>query len=774
MIGSNKNLISEVYNFMKKYALLIVLLFLLPNAFTDDFIVENGQSIQDMIDSAKEGDSIFIKEGIYRENIIVNKSLKIYGIGRVIVDGCGEPAIKIKADFVSISSIEFFNSSEEVVIFEGGNGLIEKSKVYRGRYGIIGNKTNIKNCEIFECGGGILANNSYLEDCEIYKCGIGLEISQNNYILNFKIYNCGVGIYGENSSNNLIEKSEIYKCNNNQGEIFFINSTSNKIKECNISYGSFGIKIVESEGVEISECMIVKSRYGIKIENSYKIKIYKNLIKRCRFSISLEKSKDILINYNDIVESEMYSIDASYSICDARKNYWGKIIPQKFHKKLSKIRYVPWLLEPVYNNYSFEEYNKKTYKRKEEEFEKINKKTPKIETVDFDPLVDIWVGVKIKRVRFPEKKKLKLLIDGKKNSSIFYGDENPEIIFWENVDDKKQFVEISFNLGKKFDIFYDLATGGWFGDDLLRDDDGYGHIKYSNYEIWFDITYNDYDNDGLTYWEEVNIYHTDPYLSDYGIDYDGDGISIEWEDKYGYEPFDREDHANLDPDNDGLNNLEEYYMSYNLSNPFAKDIFIEIDYMPQYKIYNESIQILCDAFSEHSITLHIKVDNLLPYREKIYYKEARDFYWDYFLGGDVNSPKHGVYHYLILVAYGPVSRGGNVFVGYDNCDSILLSCQYINDWRVGEKRKIAYASLLMHELGHNLGLFEDDFGGIDNESCNAPWLSGYWKYANYKSCLNYRYSFSLVDYSDGSHGINDFNDWEKIDLSFFKNSYYYG
>jgi len=67
----------------------------------------------------------------------------------------------------------------------------------------------------------------------------------------------------------------------------------------------------------------------------------------------------------------------------------------------------------------------------------------------------------------------------------------------------------------------------------------------------------------------------------------------------------------------------------------------------------------------------------------------------------------------------------------------------------------------MHELGHNLGLFEYTFGGIDNESCNT------------KSCLNYRYSFSLVDYSDGSRGENDYDDWSNINLSFFKHSTYY-
>jgi hypothetical protein len=43
------------------------------------------------------------------------------------------------------------------------------------------------------------------------------------------------------------------------------------------------------------------------------------------------------------------------------------------------------------------------------------------------------------------------------------------------------------------------------------------------------------------------------------------------------------------------------------------------------------------------------------------------------------------------------------------------------------------------------------------------------EWGNYKSVMNYLYIFDkkLVDYSDGSHGNNDQNDWEKFYLPFF-------
>jgi hypothetical protein len=36
--------------------------------------------------------------------------------------------------------------------------------------------------------------------------------------------------------------------------------------------------------------------------------------------------------------------------------------------------------------------------------------------------------------------------------------------------------------------------------------------------------------------------------------------------------------------------------------------------------------------------------------------------------------------------------------------------------------------------------------------------------------MNYRYVYSgMIDYSDGSRGKNDFDDWNTLDLTFFQN-----
>jgi hypothetical protein len=47
-------------------------------------------------------------------------------------------------------------------------------------------------------------------------------------------------------------------------------------------------------------------------------------------------------------------------------------------------------------------------------------------------------------------------------------------------------------------------------------------------------------------------------------------------------------------------------------------------------------------------------------------------------------------------------------------------------------------------------------------------MPGYWIYENYKSVMNYRYVHKLLDYSDGTNGFNDYDDWGNLDLTWFE------
>jgi hypothetical protein len=83
-------------------------------------------------------------------------------------------------------------------------------------------------------------------------------------------------------------------------------------------------------------------------------------------------------------------------------------------------------------------------------------------------------------------------------------------------------------------------------------------------------------------------------------------------------------------------------------------------------------------------------------------------------------------------------------------------------------RDVVYASAYMHECGHSLAIYHGNTPGCDDQEGKYPWQLNWWKWLPYKSVMNYGYMYRIVDYSDGSRGKNDFNDWARLDLAYFQ------
>ncbi len=259
------------------------------------------------------------------------------------------------------------------------------------------------------------------------------------------------------------------------------------------------------------------------------------------------------------------------------------------------------------------------------------------------------------------------------------------------------------------------------------------------------------------------------------LDSDGDNAPDYWEEKWGYNPNRYDEHLCLDPDNDGLNNIEECYTEKYGSNPFYKDIFIEVDYSKGNKPTDEYIQKTKDIFKKHEIALHIDTGGLdggekLPFNSINSCSEFRDIYWNYFLHNNLDNPRKGIFRYAVIVDSIDELYGAFVFVGCDNLDSIGFATKVSkqNYWHIDGDKIIVGG--IIHELGHTMGLLIDDHGGIDNVNSIKFFTKDGWQYKNYFSCLNYRYVFLLLGFSDGSHGRGDFDDWSNLDYSFFKNT----
>ena len=343
-------------------------------------------------------------------------------------------------------------------------------------------------------------------------------------------------------------------------------------------------------------------------------------------------------------------------------------------------------------------------------------------------------------------------------------------------------------------LTYDYRTGRWTGDDYLKDSDGYGHYVGKTFEVWFNVYQSDYDHDGIPYWIEVNVLHTDPMVDDSKLDPDGDGIPTSWEWKWGYDPYTWDDHENLDPDIDGIENIEEYKMSKWFANPYQPDIYLEADGMKRgsfldwdHIFYEESQQMLIERFCQHGINLYIDYGwpdapknaggEMLPFIQTL----------DLVVGGHMKrfyehhfpDERKGIFRYMNIAN----NAGFCTASRYNYYDHIVIDTSLYKTFFkrfafTPRQWRVALAKGVLHELGHSMGLMPYTFKGID---IMAPIGSRYpsmpeeeyRKYlTQYHSIMNYKYIFmdrDLFDYSDGSNGPPyDENDWEHLYLPAFE------
>ena len=325
------------------------------------------------------------------------------------------------------------------------------------------------------------------------------------------------------------------------------------------------------------------------------------------------------------------------------------------------------------------------------------------------------------------------------------------------------------------ELHYSIKNGHWTGDDQINDASGYGRLngcddgsiytQQYDCELWFSITQNDYDNDGIPYWMEVNTYGTDPEVKNSG-DPDGDKIPVDWEWKWGYNPFEAESHEQLDPDDDSIDNYEEYLTSEWFSDPFRIDVFVELDmmgdgpngekvYFPEY-----SEELLNTAFNRQNFVFHLDYGDMggheiIPFDSESTYSELNNIYWNYFMHGDEDNWRRGIFHYGIITydVDGPP--------GYMIRSNAFQVASLGMEGKVEEiptsTRETVYASCYMHELGHTFNF--RPIPGHDQDSAH-PWQIGYWINRPYKSCMNYAWTYRIVDYSDGSRPDPDLNDWD--------------
>jgi len=199
----------------------------------------NYSKIQDAIDNASDGDTVFVFDNSspYYENVVVDKSITLIGEDRntTVIDGGGiDSVIEVSTDHVHIEGFTVTNcmhdlSEAGINIFSDWNtiknsNIVENPctgiRLYGSNHNLIENNTLKDNVcyHIFlrsKSNNNTVQNNTLMQSEDWLKLcdGIWLDKSSDNLIENNEItglkFTVGISLY-EISSHNVVEKNIIH------------------------------------------------------------------------------------------------------------------------------------------------------------------------------------------------------------------------------------------------------------------------------------------------------------------------------------------------------------------------------------------------------------------------------------------------------------------------------------------------------------------------------------------------------------------------------------
>jgi parallel beta-helix repeat protein len=207
------------------------------------FVPTDFLKIQDAIDNATEGDTVFVYSGTYFENLIVNKTISLVGENRTItfVDGGGfDAAVTVTANNVSISGFTMANGSAS----ENGAGIL----LYKVQHADVSDNAIVSSYAgvNFVNSSFNIAQNNQFSKCNLSLC---LNFSDSNSLLNNIVTDSATtGIDVNRSSNSTIMGNSI--SNSNVCGIYLKYSSLNKISANTLSFCESGM-ILENSGQNI-------------------------------------------------------------------------------------------------------------------------------------------------------------------------------------------------------------------------------------------------------------------------------------------------------------------------------------------------------------------------------------------------------------------------------------------------------------------------------------------------------------------------------------------
>jgi len=206
-------------------------------------VPDDYPTIQEAINHANEGDTIYVKAGTYYENVVVDKSVSLIGQNRIntIIYGCGhsEHVVSITASNVTIANFTITNSICGIFLWEN----CSYSNIFGNR---ITNNLFAVNL-LYSSSNYIFGNTIMTNESEraLEGSGINLTCSSNNNIFQNSIQNGGSGIcvaccsdYNNIYENNITDNDFGIQLYNSSNNCIYHNNFINNLEQTIVNYAN--------------------------------------------------------------------------------------------------------------------------------------------------------------------------------------------------------------------------------------------------------------------------------------------------------------------------------------------------------------------------------------------------------------------------------------------------------------------------------------------------------------------------------------------------------
>ncbi|HEY9364153.1 MAG TPA: nitrous oxide reductase family maturation protein NosD [Chitinophagaceae bacterium] len=338
-----------------KRVLFISFIFLSQLVFANTIVVGKNQVITSLrkgIEVAKNGDTILLQKGTYKEgNIIINKSIHLIGVNEPVLDGENKYEIlTVSGERIIIKGIRFQNSGYSsmndyaaISLVDARNCIVENNFIDHAFFAI--HIANASNCII---SNNVIKGNPKTEQTSgnaihLWKCD-SMVIENNN------VQGHRDGIYFEFVTHSFIRQN-ISHNNIRYGLHFMFSNNDSYIGNSFIENGS-GVAVMYSHHVimhsntfqlnwgpnayglllkEISDASIVnnifdKNTIGILMESTNRIKVQLNNFKNNGWALRIQASCDESIVHHNNFFANTFDVATNGTLMLNKfyNNYWDK------------------------------------------------------------------------------------------------------------------------------------------------------------------------------------------------------------------------------------------------------------------------------------------------------------------------------------------------------------------------------------------------------------------------------------------------------------------